>query len=60
MIGTAKSGQKLSAYIVFVGKPTRNGRVIKECQEPAKHGYAEDMAYTAQESGWMKCLCSTG
>ena len=53
MIGAAKSGQKLPAYIIFAGKATRNGRVIKECQEPAKHGHAEDMVCLAQENGWM-------
>ena len=53
MIGAAESGRKLPPFVIFVGKPTGNGKILKECLEPAQRGHAEDVVCVVQESGWM-------
>ena len=58
MLGVSKSGKKFPPYIIFAGKATAGGRVIKECRNPAQHGYSTSLTYMVQENAWMdeKCL----
>ena len=39
--------------LFFKGNNTAAGGIIKECEEPKKHGYAKGMVYTAQKNAWM-------
>ena len=54
MLGCSASGEYLTPYIIFCGSTSeRNGKIIRECFNPAKYGLATDMLYNVQEKGWM-------
>ena len=44
----------MTPFIIFVGSSSkRNGKIIRECEDPQKYGLAEEIKYAVQEKGWM-------
>lgn len=52
-LAAAADGSKLRPFVIFKGKRTDRGRILKELSKAKEKGYSDQCIYAVQDDAWM-------